>query len=88
MSDSSMFEGLPLEGPDEEVFSSLRAVYGKEAMKGVQDLHKNSTPFKMAVIVSSLCFLFFTNIFGFFLSCLCFCIVRADERVQCLHGQI
>ena len=88
MSDSSMFKELPLEGPDEEVFSSLGAVYGKEAMKGVQDLLKNSTPFKMVVIVSSLCFLFFTNIFGFFLLCLCFCIVRTDERRRRLHGQI
>ena len=63
-------------------------MYGREVVKGVQDLLKNSTPFKMAIIVSSSCFLFFTNIFGFFFLCLCFCILRADECVWRLHGHI
>ena len=52
MSDSSVFEELPLEGLDEEVFSSLGTMYDGEAVKGVHKVLKNSTPFKMVAIVS------------------------------------
>ena len=61
-------------------------MYGGEVVKGEHELPKNPTPFKMATIVSSLCFLFFTNIFEFFFLCLCFYIVCVDERVWRLHG--
>ena len=72
MSDSSLFKELSLEGLDEEVFSSLGAMYDEEVVKEVQELLKHSTPFKMVAIVSSLWPLFFKNIFRFFLLCLCF----------------
>ena len=52
MSDLLLFEELPLEGLDEEVVSSLGVVYGVEAIKGVYDLLKDTTPFKMASFVS------------------------------------
>ena len=43
--DPSLFEELLLEGPDEEVISSLGAVYDGEAVKGVQKLLKDIIPF-------------------------------------------
>ena len=52
MLDLSLFEALPLEGPKEEVVSSLGDVYHVKAIKGVQDLLKNATPFKMTTFVS------------------------------------
>ena len=52
MSDLLLFEELPLEGPDEEVVSSLGAMCGVEATKEVQDLLKDATPFKMVASIS------------------------------------
>ena len=52
MSDLLLFKELPLEGPNEEVVSSLGVVYGAEAIKGVHDLLKDATPFKMASSIS------------------------------------
>ena len=52
MSDPSLFEELPLEGLNEEAISSFGAVYGEEALKGVQELLKDATPFKMSATVS------------------------------------
>ena len=61
--DSSIFEELPLEVLIEEVFSLLGAVYGGEVVKGVHELLKDSTPFKMSTKVSYLWFMFFMSVF-------------------------
>ena len=53
MFDLLLFEGLLLKALDEEVLTSLGEMYGKEAIKGVQELMKDATPFKMAVSVST-----------------------------------
>ena len=64
-----------------------RAVYGGEAMKRVQELLKNATPFRMAAIVRPkklfiyLFFCIFLHIYGLFLFSLHFFIVRAYECV-------
>ena len=51
MSDLSLFEELLLKGSDEEVLSSLGALYVREAIKRVHALLKDATPFKMATSV-------------------------------------
>ena len=80
MSNPSLFKELHLEGPNEEVFSLFGEVYGREAVKGVQELLKNAIPFKMAatVSVSSLLFLHMYILFLFFLYFYSICV---DESV-------
>ena len=61
MSDYSLFEEPPLKDPNEEVISALGVVYKQEALKGVQELLKDATPFKMETSISIffyLCLLF------------------------------
>ena len=53
MSDLSLFEQPLLKDPNEEVFTSLCEVCGKEAIKGVQELLKDATPFKMTASLST-----------------------------------
>ena len=53
MFDLSLFEEPLLKDSGEEVFSLLGAVYAREAIKGVQDLLKDATSFKMAAFVST-----------------------------------
>ena len=61
MSDLSLFEELPLERLYEEVVYSLSIVY-REAIKGVQDLLMDATPFKMATAVSVFLILYILGI--------------------------
>ena len=75
MFDVFLFEEPLLKDPDEEVLSSLGAMFGREAIKGVQDLLKDATPFKMAASVNTfliLCLLsIYVCIFYFLLVMLC-----------------
>ena len=48
-----------MEDPEEELVSSLGVVYGAEAIKGVQELLKDVTPFKMTPSVSAFLILYF-----------------------------
>ena len=41
-----------MEGPSKEGFPLLGAIYGKEVVKGAQELLKNVIPFRMGAIVS------------------------------------
>ena len=53
MLDLSLFEEQLLKDSNEEVLTSLGEVYNKEALKGVQELMKDTTTFKMAASVST-----------------------------------
>ena len=53
MSNLSLFEEPLLKDSNKEVLISLAEVYGKEAIKGVQELLKDATPFKMAASIST-----------------------------------
>ena len=53
MFDFSLFEESLLKDPDEKVLTFLSEVYGKKAIKGVQELLKDATPLKMAASVST-----------------------------------
>ena len=66
MFDLSLFEESLLKDPNEEVLSSLGAVYGEEVVKGVQELLKESTPFEMVASLSTFLFLCFLSIDVFF----------------------
>ena len=50
--DLLLFEELPLKGPNKEVVCSLGDVYSGEAIKGVRELLKDATPFKMTAPIS------------------------------------
>ena len=52
--DRSLFEEPLLNDLDEEVISSLGFVYGKEVIKKVLNLLRDSIPFQMAASVSNL----------------------------------
>ena len=54
MSNSSLFEKPLLKDPDEEVISSLGAVYGEGVLKREQDLEKDATPLQMEASVVAL----------------------------------
>ena len=58
MSDSSLLEEPLLKDLEKEVVSELGAVYGNEVLKGVQELLKDATPFKMATLTSIFFYLF------------------------------
>ena len=76
MSDLSLFKEPPLERLYEEVVSSLSVVH-REAIKGVQDILMDATPFKMATAVSIFLILY---ILGFLLQ-LTYLVVVTDEYV-------
>ena len=59
MFDPPLFEEFPLEVPNKGAFSSLEEVYGGEVVKEARELLKDTTPFKMATIVSVGPFFFF-----------------------------
>ena len=67
MSDLSMFEEPPLENPDEEMVSSLGVVYEVEAIKGVLELLKDATPFKMVASISVFLIFYFLVTFLYLL---------------------
>ena len=52
MLDTLLFEESLLKDPNEEVISALGVVYGEEALKGVQELLKDATPFRMTNSIS------------------------------------
>ena len=62
MFDLSLFEDLPLERLDEEVVFSLDAMYGAQVIKGVHDLLKDASPFKMVAFVIVSLIPYFPNI--------------------------
>ena len=63
MSDVSLFEEPLFKDPDEVVLPSLGAMFGREAIKGVQDLLKDATPFKMAAFVNTFLILCLLSIY-------------------------
>ena len=63
MSDLSMFEKPLLKEVDEEVVSSSSVMYGGEAIKGVQEILKDTTPFKMAASVRTFLLLYLHGIY-------------------------
>ena len=68
MSDLSLFKVQLLKDSYEEVISSLGSFYGHEALKGVQDLLKDATPFKMKALISIHFYLgLLFTLFGLFL---------------------
>ena len=69
MSNLSLFDEPLLKDPDEEVLTLLGEVYSKEAIKGVQELLKDATPFKMAASLSTfpICCLLSIYVYTFYL---------------------
>ena len=68
MSDLLLFKESLFKDLDEEVISALEAVYGQEALKGVKELLKDATPFKMEASVSIFFhFSLLFTLFGLFL---------------------
>ena len=53
LSDSSLFEEIPLEVHDEGAFTSLGDLFGRDAMKEARDPIKDATPFKVTIAIST-----------------------------------